>query len=131
MPRDVSTQGETIQDLENLVATMAPYIQEIPHLEAPLNKLVGILGQMRPLITRQADLAAQRQEVSQVLRRLLTEARRLGNFLRVGLKENYGPRSEKLATFRLQPFRGRKAAKPEEPAPPPEPAPAVPGPQTP
>ncbi len=131
MPRDVSTQGESIQDLENLVATMAPYIQEAPHLEAPLNKLVGLLGQMRPLITQQADFAAKRQEVSLNLRRLLTEARRLGNFLRVGLKENYGPRSEKLSTFKLQPFRGRKAAKPEEPAPSPALAPAASGSQTP
>jgi hypothetical protein len=127
MPRDVSTQGEAIQDLENLAATIAPYIQEFPHLEAPLTKLVGLLGQVRPLIIQQADLASKRQEVSQTLRRLITEARRLGNFLRVGLKENYGPRSEKLTTFKLQPFRGRKAAKPEEPAPPPAPAPAASG----
>jgi hypothetical protein len=131
MPRDIRTQGESIQDLQNLVATMTAYIAELPHLEAPRDKLVGLLSQMGPLIILQADLGAQRQEVSKNLRGLLTEARRLGNFLRVGLKENYGPRSEKLSTFKLQPFRGRKTAKPEEPARSPAPAPAAPGSQTP
>jgi len=131
MPRDITTQGETIQDLQNLTATMAAYIQEVPHLEAPRALLEGLLGQMGPLIIRQADLGAQRQETSKELRGLLTEARRLGNFLRVGLKQHYGPRSEKLTTFRLQPFRGRKTAKPEEPEFPTAAAPASPDPKTP
>ena len=87
MPRDIITQGETIQDLQNLAATMAAYIKEVPHLEAPRDKLVGLLTQVGPLITQQADLGAQRQEVSKNIRALLTEARRLGNFLRIGLKE--------------------------------------------
>lgn len=112
--RDYLTQGETIQDLQNLAATMAAYIPEIPHLAGPRDKLVGLLSQTGPLISLQADLGAQRQETSKKLRELLVEARRLGNFLRVGLKEHYGPRSEKLTTFKLQPFRGRKIAK-EEP----------------
>lgn len=131
MPRNVITQGETIHDLQNLAATMAGYIQEIPHLGSSRDKLVDLLTQMGPLITQQADLAAQRQEVSKNIRALLTEARRLGNFLRIGLKEHYGPRSEKLATFKMQPFRGRKAAKPEEPVTPPAPAPTSPDPKTP
>lgn len=131
MPRNVITQGETIQDLQNLAATMAVYIKEVPHLEAPRGQLEGLLSQMGLLITQQADLAAQRQEVSKKLRDLLTEARRLGSFLRVGLKQHYGPRSEKLTTFKLQPFRGRKAAKPEEPENPPVPAPSSPDRKTP
>jgi hypothetical protein len=129
MPRDIIAQGETIQDLRNLAATMAANSAEYPHLEPPLVQLEGLLGQMGPLIILQADLAAQRQETSKKLRELLTGARRLGSFLRAGLKQHYGPRSEKLAAFRLLPFRGRKPAKPEEPVNPPAPAPAAPGPQ--
>ena len=122
MPNESATQGEIIQELQNLADTMAAYIQEVPHLAAPRDQLAGLLSQMGPIITLQADLAAQRQEASKRLRELLTEARRLGTFLRVGLKEHYGPRSEKLTTFKLQPFRGRKTAKPDEPANPPSPA---------
>lgn len=131
MPRDFIAQGETIQDLQNLVATMAANNKELPHLEVSRAQLEALLSQMGPLITLQADLAAQRQEASKALRELLTAARRLGSFLRAGLKQHYGPRSEKLAAFKLQPFRGRKTAKPEEPANPPAPASPHPGPQTP
>lgn len=108
---------------------MVAYIKEIPHLESSRDKLEGLLGQMGPLITQQADLGAQRQEVSKKIRELLTEARRLGAFLRAGLKQHYGPRSEKLTTFKLQPFRGRKTAKPEEPETPPAPTPTSPDPK--
>lgn len=126
MPREITTQGETIQDLQNLATTMAASSSEFPHLEPPRVQLVTILGQAQELITLQADLAAKRQETSKKLRELLTEGRRLGNFLRVGLKQFYGPRSEKLAAFRMQPFRGFKAAKPEEPVTPAAPAPQAP-----
>jgi len=126
MPRDIITQGETIQDLQNLVAAVAANGKEVPHLEPPCTLLEGIIGQAQELITLQADLAAQRQEASRKLRELLTEGRRLGNFLRVGLKQHYGPRSEKLTAFRIQPFRSLKTAKPEEPA-----APAAATPQAP
>ena len=126
MPNESATQGEIIQELQNLADTMAAYIQEVPHLAPPREKLVGILGQMGPLIVLQADLGAQRQETSKKLRELVSEASRLGTFLRVGLKEHYGPRSEKLSTFKMKPFRGRKTAKPEEPESQPAPAPTSP-----
>lgn len=131
MPRDIITQAETIQDLRNLAATVAANIAEVPHLDPSRIKLEGVLGRLGALITLQADLAAQRQEASKELRGLLGDGRRLGNFLRAGLKEHYGPRSEKLAAYKMLPFRGRKAAKPEEPETPPAPAPTAPGPQTP
>ena len=116
MPRNITTQGETLQDLNNLAASLAANSAEVPHLEPPRTKLEALLGDARELIKLQADLAAKRQEVSKKLRELLAEGSRLGNFLRVGLREHFGPRSEKLAAFRMQPFRGLKFAKPEEPS---------------
>lgn len=126
MPRDITTQGETMQDLQNLATAMAANSAEIPHLEPPRLQLETILGQAQGIMTLQADLAAQRQEASRKLRELLTEGRRLGNFLRVGLKQHYGPRSEKLAAFRMLPFRGFKTAKPQDPETPVAPAPQIP-----
>src|SRR6266545_2767257 len=125
MPRNITTQGETFQDLQQLATSMAANSTEIPHLESPRVQLVTILTQAEALVTQQAALAASRQEASKQLRELLAEARRLGNFLRVGLKQHYGPRSEKLAEFKLQPFRGRKIPKPVEPPFPTEPSPVV------
>ncbi|HEX7185186.1 MAG TPA: hypothetical protein VF756_25395 [Thermoanaerobaculia bacterium] len=46
----------------------------------------------------------------------LAEGRKLATFLRTGVKQHYGNRSEKLAEFDLQPFRGRKS----QATPPPE-----------
>jgi len=37
----------------------------------------------------------------------MTDSTRLGNALRAMIKEHYGVRSEKLAEFGIQPFRGR------------------------
>jgi hypothetical protein len=121
MPRNITTQGETLQDLHNLATSVAANSAEVPHLESPRTKLEALLGEAWELIKLQADLAAKRQEASRRLRELITEGRRLGNFLRVGLREHFGPRSEKLSAFRILPFRGFKPEKPEEPA-----APAVP-----
>jgi vacuolar-type H+-ATPase subunit I/STV1 len=131
MPRNIITQGETLQDLQNLATAVAANSAEVPHLESPRTKLETTLGQAAEIIALQADLAAKRQEASKKLRELITEGRRLGNFLRVGLKQHYGPRSEKLAAFRMQPFRGFKTAKPGEPEEPkaPAPTPAIPTPQ--
>ena len=42
----------------------------------------------------------------------MTEAERLGTVLRLGVKQHFGIRAEKLVEFNLQPFRGRKKAAP-------------------
>ena len=131
MTRNIITQGETLNDLQNLATSLAANIKEIPHLDASRAQLETILSQARELITLQAELAAKRQETSKKLQELLTDGRRLGNFLRVGLKQHYGPRSEKLSAYKIQPFRGRKTAQPEEPANPPASTPVTPEPQTP
>ena len=48
------------------------------------------------------------QELSKQIKTLVTEGQRLANLLRSALKEHYGIRSEKLAEFNVQPFRGRR-----------------------
>lgn len=47
---------------------------------------------------------------SKRLKVLIDEGQRLATGLRKLLTENYGVRSEKLAEFGMQPFRGRKVA---------------------
>ncbi len=56
----------------------------------------------------------------------ITEGDRLMTAASKVLQEFYGLRSEKLAEFHLQPFRGRsRASKAKEPAPQPPPEPAT------
>jgi hypothetical protein len=91
---------------------------ELSYLEAPLTKFSTHLGRVQEITQEQSALAANKQELSKQLQALMDETGRLANMLRVAIKQHYGPRSEKLTEFGLQPFRGR--ARKEKPLPPPE-----------
>ncbi|HBL27260.1 MAG TPA: hypothetical protein DD490_10535 [Acidobacteria bacterium] len=116
MPRKITTQPETRDDWQRLIPTLVANSADLPHLEAPRRQLEAILAETGTLLQQQAALAASRQEVSRRLQTLVAEGRQLAAFLRAGVKQKYGRRAEKLAEFNLLPFRGRKAAKPEEAA---------------
>jgi hypothetical protein len=96
--------------------TAGGYGRRFPHLEAPWIKLEGITTETGELLLLQADLTAKKQQVSKRLEVLVADGRQLAAFLRAGVKQHYGTRSEKLSAFNLQPFRGRKAASPEKAA---------------
>ena len=51
------------------------------------------------------------QNSTQQLTTMANEGQRLAALLRLAVREHYGIRSEKLAEFGLQPFRGRKNQK--------------------
>jgi len=91
---------------------------ELGHLETPRIKLATHLGRVQEITQEQSALTASKQELSKQLQALMDETSRLTNMLRVAVKEHYGPRSEKLTEFGLQPFRG--LARKEKPLPPPE-----------
>jgi hypothetical protein len=114
MARQTSTQAETRDDWQRLIPPLVANAADLPHLEAPTAQLGSIVTQTGDLLEQQAALAASKQEVSRRLQALVSDGRRLAAFLRAGVKQRYGARSEKLAAFNLQPFRGRKAAKPAE-----------------
>jgi hypothetical protein len=99
------TLGEWLRFLQALVAN----IGELGHLEGSRAKLAGILERAQALTEQQSAATAAKQEASRQLRTLVFEGRRLTTVLRLAVKEHYGIRSEKLAEFGLQPFRGRKA----------------------
>jgi hypothetical protein len=74
---------------------------------------VALVGEAKEAATQQLALAAAKQETSKKLLIALAEGERLGNLLRLALKQHYGIRSEKLTEFGLQPIRGRvRKAKP-------------------
>jgi hypothetical protein len=108
MGREITTYPETRDDWLRLIPALLANAAEIPHLEAPRIQLEGFTIEVSELLARQAALSASKQEVSRRLQALMVEGRRLAAFLRSGIKQKYGPRSEKLTEFNLQPFRGRK-----------------------
>ena len=114
-----TTYVGTVGGWQTLLVPLKANSEAFPHLDAPRSKFETLVARAMELNSQQATLQAAKQEVSQQLRALLPEGRRLAAFLRSGVREHFGPRSEKLAEFNLQPFRGRtrkpKPA-PEEPA---------------
>jgi hypothetical protein len=79
------------------------------HLETLRVQLAEMALQVRELFKEQAALRAAKQDASKRLEVLLREGDRLATLIRQAIRQHFGIRSEKLAEFGLQPFRGRKA----------------------
>jgi len=115
-------QADSFEKWQHLSTSVAANAGDLPHLEAPRQKLETMLTKVKELTTQQAALTASKQDVSRQIQELVDDGRKLATFLQTGVKEHYGTRAEKLAEFRLQPFRGRKVKQPASPAPAGQPA---------
>ena len=129
MARENTVKGR-LGDLLRFRAAMTANREELQHLEATRTRLDGVIDQIQEAADRQGMHTAGKQEASKQLRTFLTEGERLATVLRLGVKQHFGIRAEKLAEFSLQPFRGRtRTARTEEPEPPSpspeEPKPAI------
>ena len=111
------TYSGMIGNLARLTAALGANATEIPHLEGIRGRLEKILADAQEAAKQQAALIASKQEASKKLKSLVTEGQRVATGVTKLLKEHYGLKSEKLAEFGLQPFRGRKTkqAPPEGP----------------
>jgi paraquat-inducible protein B len=114
--------GVTLNGWERLLGSLEANAGDFPQLETYRAQLKTMLDAAREAATQQAALAAEKQETTQRLQSALAEGRKLANFLRNGVRQRYGNRSEKLVEFGLRPFRSRVRAllpvvkKPEPPA---------------
>jgi hypothetical protein len=117
MPRQTSIA--VIGEGEVLLTSLGENAADFQHMEGSRQELQGLVDQAKVLVKEQAAYTASKQDTSKRLLGILKQIRSLLNLLRIGIKQRYGNDSEKLAAFRLQPFRGRKAARPV-PEPPPE-----------
>jgi len=119
MSRETTYSG-MLGEWKQFLGSVVENTVDLGHLESSRVKLAGLLTRAEGINTQQAALTASKQEASKELREIITEGQRLANAMRVMIKEHYGIRSEKLAEFRMQPFRGRirtlKAKPPETPA---------------
>ncbi len=88
---------------------------DTPYLEGHRARLEALLAQVTEIETQQAALTASKQEMSRQLKALTVEGNRVAAFLKSGIRERYGRTAEKMVEYGLQPFRGKKTAKPEEP----------------
>lgn len=125
MPRETTYAG-VLGQLTRFVASLAANAAELPHLEGPRARLTQLVTEAQEVARQQAALAASKQEATRRLVTLLIEGQRAATGIQKLLQEFYGLRSEKLAEFNLQPFRGRRRSpEPETPSP----SPSPPGPE--
>lgn len=114
-----TTYAGKLGGLSRLSTVLAANASEIPHLAGPHSRLDEILKEAVEVAKQQAALTASKQEATRRLQTLLTEGERVAEGIRKFLKQHYGLRSEKLAEYGLQPFRGRtrkvSPVKPPEP----------------
>ena len=82
-----------------------------------------VMDQARQTAASQAAQRAAKQQSSKSLKASIIEGDRLASLLRAAVKQHYGPASEKVAEFGVQPFRGRKRTPKATPDPTPAPAP--------
>ena len=118
--RQERKQADSFDTWQHLVTSVAANATDLAHLEVPRQKLEGMLKEVKDLTATQSALTASKQEASKRIEDLVVSGRRVAALLKVAVKEHYGVKSEKLAEFRIQPFRGRKVKAPvpsAEPAP--------------
>src|SRR5436305_6065941 len=120
-----TTNAGKLGKLQRLSTALTANSGDLQHLQGSITQLATLLTQVQETAKQQAALVAGKQEASKQLKTSLTEGERLANVLQLAVKQHYGIRSEKLAEFGLQPFRGRTKAKPTPETPEPTPPPTV------
>lgn len=106
MSRETSLKGK-VGYLQRFLARLNSNKEELQHIEPSRAQFEGLCGQIHEAADLQAFHTAGKQEASRRLQGFLNEAERLATVLQMAVKQHYGIRSEKLADFGLQPFRGR------------------------
>ena len=107
-----TTDAGVMGSLQRLSVKLDANSADLAHLEVPRAQLRAMLTRFDEISKQQGAMRASKQEASKEIRTIVTEGQRLGNGLRRMVQIHYGTRSEKLAEFDLQPFRGRKAKAP-------------------
>jgi hypothetical protein len=121
--------GATLNGWERLLASMEANAGDFPQLETYRAQLKTKLDAARAASAQQAAMDATKQEATKSLQAVLVEGRKLATFLRGGIKQRYGDRSEKLVEFGLAPLRPKTKAKADQ-KPPVTPPPPTPHPAT-
>ena len=109
---------ESLGGLQRFNAALAGKAAETPQLEGSRVIFDGMVERVHDLAQEQAQMVADKQDVTRRFQEALSEAQRMATALRAALKVHYGPDSERLVEFGVQPFRGR-VRKPKDPEVPP------------
>ncbi len=130
MPR--ARSGVTVGEWAKLARAVQELdVKERPHFRKHFQKLADFVEGVRALEVERDFHAARKQEATRKIRAMLEEGNRVATVVRLILKNEYGPTSERLTEFGIPPFRGRKRRRKEGDGETPEPAAKAPKPETP
>ena len=104
-----TSQADYLNAFQHRLNALEANINEIQHLDTRRLKLQEIHKSAILAFQDQSAATAAKQDASRRLEALLAEGQTVMTFLSAGIREHYGKDSEKLAEFKLQPFRGRRA----------------------
>jgi len=93
---------------------------DLAHLEPQRSRLAVVSDSAKATKLKQEALKAQVQQTTRDLEALMKEGRDLFSRLRLGVRTQYGAKSEKLTEFGMKPRRKQKKTTPEpvaQPAP--------------
>lgn len=117
---------ESLGSLQRFSTALAGKAAETPQLDGSRAIFGTMVERVLDLAQQQAEMLAEKQDITQQLQTALTEALRMATALRAALKVHYGPDSERLVEFGIQPFRGKTRKQKPNPEPPPPPPPPPP-----
>lgn len=99
----------TVGDWMDLSSKVTPETTAgLPALEHVHATLLEQIAEVKTLLVERDAHEARKQETTKRIQEVLPEGRRTATLLRKMLKQHYGPGSEQLAAFGIQPFRPRK-----------------------
>jgi hypothetical protein len=100
-----STVGDWLGLSQKVTSETTAGVVPLEHTHA---KLQGQIGEVQRLLAERDFHQARKQEATKRIQEILPEGCRTATLLRKILKEHFGPDSEQLAAFGIQPFRPRK-----------------------
>jgi len=110
---DSRAVGEIVKHWGLLTKGIAANAPELAHLDGRRLELDGISTTVLGRLSQQKAQLAAKQDITREIESLLNRGSKIASFLRLGVREHYGTRAEKLVEFDLQPFRGKtQPAKP-------------------
>jgi hypothetical protein len=97
------TYAGVVKGWKDLTGGLNNNLTDLPYLELHVQQLSGMASEVESLSTEQAAHTAAKQDVTKQIEALIDLGQKLATFLRVGVRQHYGNRSEKLVEFGLQP----------------------------
>jgi hypothetical protein len=111
------SREESLGRWRHLTTAVEANASELGEVVAPARRLAGMLGEVGTAISEQATHRSSKQQTSKRIQDLMNLGRKLATLVETALRERYGNQSEKLAEFKIQPFRPRRTRSAEPTAP--------------